>query len=437
VGVVYRAYDEKLKRQVALKVLADGAARVERLLADARAAAALTHASIAAIYDVQQVGGVAFLVMELVEGDTLRRALSSGKMPLARSLALAQQIAEGLSRAHKLGIVHRDLKPENVIVTTDDVAKVLDFSTGVAGTPQYMSPEQAAGGAADARSDVFSFGVVLYEMLAGQRPFAHRDGDPSAWRDEDWVVSQALRTAAPEVPTALEHVVSRCLEREPSRRYADAMELVEALRTVRSAGGPRKARAIAAVVALAGLAVAAGAVGLGVARSPAPRTSFDAAGQRWEIVDGDWRRDGDTLVGTSGHAQTTIDLADATLSLDLDLAGKPPPTVGVGFRYSLTGDDPRAQCGYGFNLRGGSEAASFLGENGDWGPVGRGYQATPALHAGANHLVVRMKGADFRIEVNGTQVDAFTDSRWPHGRVNLWVSRGEARFSNVRVAPPE
>jgi len=189
-GIVYRAYDEKLKRDVALKVLLEpSVAAGAHLLEEARAAASLTHPSIAAIHDVQQQNGIVFIVMELVPGTTLRAEIKRGPIEPATVARYARDIAAGLSRAHKSGVVHRDLKPENVMITPDGTAKILDFglareapeipppsgevgATGISGTPAYMAPEQARGGRVDARADVFSLGVVLYEMLSGQRPFA-------------------------------------------------------------------------------------------------------------------------------------------------------------------------------------------------------------------------------------------------------------------------
>jgi predicted Ser/Thr protein kinase len=463
-GVVYRAYDVKLKRQVALKVLADGAARVESLLAEARSAAALTHASIAAIYDVQQIGGVAFLVMELVEGVTLREELGRGALSVARACALGGDVAAAIARAHRCGIVHRDLKPENVIVTPEGHAKILDFGLAraideesrrgapgepsrVEGTRHYMSPEQAAGRPTDARTDVFSFGVLLYELLAGRRPFETRaERDPKKWTARDWAPNARLRELAPRAPVALERVVERCLEIDPAKRFADGSELLAALKSLATNRRRRWAYWLSAAFALSAVSAAAAAasyrahvretaVTTSTERPQAPRSTLRVGGQLWEIVDGEWLAEGDELVGRAGHAQTVDDVADATIQLDAWMPTSMGATVGVGFRYSLAGDDPMAQCGYGFNFRPTGEGATFLGDKGDWGVVTMGYHPTPALHSGWNAMVIRMQGTTFRIEMNGQTVDEFTDARWPRGRLNLWVSRGEARFAHVRITP--
>jgi predicted Ser/Thr protein kinase len=249
-GVVYRAYDEKLKRPVALKLLAGAASPARRLLEEARCAASLTHPSIAAVYDVQQQDGVAFIVMELVEGETLRAILERGVMGPRVAESQARAICAGLARAHKGGIVHRDLKPENIMVTPDGAVKILDFGlardvwnagmpsdgrraegeTGVAGTPSYMSPEQARGSRVDARSDVFSFGVVFCEMLTGERPFASRSSDdPRNWGRDDWKLIDGM---AKRTPTQLAKIVVRCLSFDPAARYADGGELSAALETL-------------------------------------------------------------------------------------------------------------------------------------------------------------------------------------------------------------
>jgi tRNA A-37 threonylcarbamoyl transferase component Bud32 len=465
-GVVYRAYDVKLKRQVALKVLAEGAARVERLLAEARSAAALTHASIAAIYDVQQIDGVAFLVMELVEGRTLRDELSRGKFAPARAISFAIDVASAVARAHERGIVHRDLKPENVIVTPDGHAKILDFGlaraitesptvrsvdgalaadrASVSGTRHYMSPEQAAGERAEARADVFALGVMFYEMLAGQRPFAPRaERDPRKWREADWRVEKKLQALAPTVSSALARIVERCMSLDPAARFADAGEVSLALRRL----GQRSARRIARLGAAATLVMAGVVAGVVAWQRPpppletlhkiVPRPRFEAAGQTWEIVDGTWTRDGDALVGGSGHVQTTFEMEDGTIDLDFDvpLTG-PHGTLGIGYRYTLTGDSPKAQCGYGFNFNNTPRMASLIGDDGDWNPLGpEGFHPAPVLKLDHNHFVIHMTGASFVIEANGQVVDSFTDGRWPRGRLNLWVQTATARISNVRITP--
>ena len=197
-GVVYRAADTKLRRAVALKVLPPEMARDPERLArfqrEARSVAALNHPHIVTLHSVEEVDGIHFLTMELVEGQPLDRLIPEGGLPVDRILEVASAIAEALAAAHERGIVHRDLKPANVMLTDEGRVKVLDFglakeihapnpgdatltlagSTGagiVMGTPAYMSPEQIAGRALDHRTDIFSFGAMLYEMTTGQRPF--------------------------------------------------------------------------------------------------------------------------------------------------------------------------------------------------------------------------------------------------------------------------
>ena len=250
-GVVYRAEDEVLRRPVALKVLSPWLADSGRspwLLNEARSAAAVSHPNIAAIHEVGEADGVVFIAMEFVEGHSLRHRLDAGAVPVDEALPIAEQIARGLARAHQAGIVHRDLKPDNVMVGPDGLVKILDFGLAlpisgaasdaaqeaggeplgrVVGTFAYMSPEQSHGAAVDARSDVFSFGILLYEMLAGRRPqpgMAKRD-------------ALALETpSAPWMQEDIRLLVARCLEPGTEARYADGAALAEALRGLASRG---------------------------------------------------------------------------------------------------------------------------------------------------------------------------------------------------------
>jgi serine/threonine-protein kinase len=259
-GVVYRAEDEKLRRPVAIKLLQDTSGneeRRQRFLREARSAASITHPNVAVVYAVDEADGRVYIAMELVEGENLRDRLDRGRLDLATAKDLAMQIARGLAAAHDKGIVHRDLKPENVMITPAGVVKLLDFglakaevatpasgqseaelartetvvtseSGRIMGTPGYMSPEQAAGKPLDVRSDVFSFGVVLYEMLSGARPFG---GESTAavlaaiMRDEP----EALSTKTPEVDEGTAAVVTRCLAKKPEQRFGSAGEIVAAL----------------------------------------------------------------------------------------------------------------------------------------------------------------------------------------------------------------
>jgi serine/threonine protein kinase len=223
-GVVYLATDTRLDRCVALKALfGDGRVTSEgerrALLREAQSAAQVNHPAVAAIYDVGESDGVAFIAMEYVDGDTLREAIPSEGMPMDRALEKAKQLLEGLAKAHRLGLVHRDLKPENVMIAKDGALKILDFGlatpsarcvlpddTPAGGTRPYMAPEQVRHEAVDARVDVYAFGVVLHEMLTGALP------------------GKTTR----KIPRGIRPILSRCLSYDPKDRFADAGEVLEA-----------------------------------------------------------------------------------------------------------------------------------------------------------------------------------------------------------------
>jgi len=261
-GEVYRARDTRLDRSVALKVLPSEFTgdedRKRRFLQEARAASAVTHPAIAQVYDVDEADGVAFIVMELVEGKTVRALLQGRELDLLGSLAVAIQVGEGLAKAHEAGIVHRDLKPENVMVTPDGHAKILDFGLAklfepsgspggddlshmetiartqagmVVGTLRYMSPEQARGLEVDPRSDLFSLGVVIYEMVTGQLPFSGKT-PLDTLHAIAFEESRAVTQVRPNLPPSLQRVLTRCLRKRPQDRYADARELLKDLRSV-------------------------------------------------------------------------------------------------------------------------------------------------------------------------------------------------------------
>ena len=255
-GEVYRAQDLRLDREVALKVLPEAFAREHDHLArferEARILAGLNHPNIVTLFSVEDEDDVHFLTMELVAGQSLLELIAPGGLPLSRALDVATAIADALGAAHHKGVVHRDLKPANVMLTTDGRVKVLDFGLAkrasaaaassaastaslltepgmVAGTMSYMAPEQLRAEPADPRTDLFAFGILLYELLTGRRPF---EGSTAM------VVSaailneapQPLRPLRPDLPPEIEHVVSRCLEKDPRERFQTAPEVANALR---------------------------------------------------------------------------------------------------------------------------------------------------------------------------------------------------------------
>jgi serine/threonine protein kinase len=249
-GQVYRAFDERLERRVALKqILPDSAADTlarQRFLREARAAASLNHPAIVQIHDILEVDGCDWIVMELVDGDTLDELVERGALPADRIVALAFELASGLEAAHAEGIVHRDLKAKNVLVNRKGRAKILDFGLAkpmqrdeldvsisiagqVVGTPRAMSPEQATGGEVDHRSDLFSLGTLLYEMATGTSPFTA----PGVIATVTRVCTHRQEPAHevdPAVPRELSALIDRLLEKEPSHRPQTAREVIEALR---------------------------------------------------------------------------------------------------------------------------------------------------------------------------------------------------------------
>ncbi len=268
-GVVYRAEDQRLHRPVALKVLPpELVANEERrrsLLREARAGAAVVHPSVAAVYEIGEDQGTIFVAMELVEGETLQERIAGRPLPLHAALGIAIEIADGLAHAHQAHVIHRDLKPANVVIRPDGHVKILDFGLAklseqeksgasersrlesltveatregwLLGTPAYMSPEQVRGEPLDARSDLFSFGSTLYEMLTGQAPF--RGASPAETltailRDEPTPASRLH----PELPPRLEVILGRCLAKDPAQRYPGASDLAAELRALASGTAP-------------------------------------------------------------------------------------------------------------------------------------------------------------------------------------------------------
>ena len=260
-GVVYRARDTRLGRAVALKVLPPeltrDADRKERLFDEAKAAGKVNHPAIAQVYEVDETEDGLFVVMELVEGRTVKALIGARELDVLGSLEIASQVASGLQKAHEAGIVHRDIKPENVMVTPDGHAKILDFGLAklrepgspsgdelshmatlaktqagmVLGTLRYMSPEQARGQAVDHRTDVFSVGVLLYEMVTGQLPFSGNN-PLDTLHAIAFEETRPVTAVRPNLPPSLQRVVTRCLRKRAQDRYPDAKELVTDLKAV-------------------------------------------------------------------------------------------------------------------------------------------------------------------------------------------------------------
>jgi len=355
-GAVYRAEDLTLQRPVALKILppglgADPRAR-QRLLQEARVASRLNHPHIATIYEVEEEGETPFIAMELVEGESLRDTVARGPLPAPRLAELARQIAEGLDEAHRAGVLHRDIKPGNVMVDPRGRAKILDFGLAVlagrerpteesekdfvsrsvsrwstGGTVPYMAPEQLRGGTTDARGDVFSFGVLLYECASGRPPFTgdnpvdvmhsilHRDPVP-------------LRSAAPALPAGWSVLVDRCMAKEPAQRFGSMSEVLEGIRRI---GAPAPAPA----------PPAAAAAGTGSEKSLAV-LYFENLGR----TEGDeYFRDGiteDVITELSKIRELRVFPRSAVLGFRDKPVTAPQVGSELGARYVLTGSIRRA-----------------------------------------------------------------------------------------------
>jgi Tol biopolymer transport system component len=290
-GEVWRARDTRLARFVAVKVLppefAADPARRQRFGAEARAVGALNHPNVVAVYDVGEDGALAYMVSELVEGESLRALINRGPVGARRLVEIGAQIADGLAAAHGVGTLHRDLKPENIMITRDGRVKILDFGLAkqtiqtpgeetatavlsqpgtVLGTVGYMAPEQVRAESVDARSDIFSLGCILYELASGARAFSGRSGAD--------ILSAILKDDPPplagglSVPAALDTIIRRCLEKRPEQRFQSALDLAFALRSISNLSGSQPAAAVAkaptrqwiraAILALAGVLLAAG-----------------------------------------------------------------------------------------------------------------------------------------------------------------------------------
>ena len=425
-GEVYRARDKRLGREVAVKVLPAGlsanAERLKRFENEARAASALNHPNIVTVHDAGTTDGVAWIAMERVEGETLRRLLAAGPLPAKKLLAVAAQVAEGLAKAHAGGIVHRDLKPENVMVTKDGVVKILDFglaklvepvagsgepsqaptmsaATGagiILGTVAYMSPEQALGQPLDFRSDLFAFGSLLYELASGKLAFPR----PSAPETLAAIIREEpepLASAAPSTPVPLRWIVERCLAKDPDERYAATKDLARDLARLREGliEGSVSGAAIAApapprsswrgwTLALAAL-VGGATIGVVSTRRPreSPPTYRPVTFHRGALGGARFAPDGKTILYTAAWEgkppQIYSTRVDSTESTTLPLPSAEVLSMSSAGKLSilvLHGNDPAAIAEA--SLAGGAPrelvatdppgALQFAGQVADWSP---------------------------------------------------------------------
>ncbi len=496
-GEVYRARDTRLDREVAIKVLpravagdSDALARFER---EAKAVAALSHPNILAIHDFGRHEQTAYAVMELLDGTTLRDRIDQGAVPPRKAIELGRQIARGLGAAHEKGIVHRDLKPENVFVTRDGRVKLLDFGLArplarkqgadatqsptrtsltspgtVMGTAGYMSPEQVRGEPADARSDIFSFGVVLYELLSGQRPFRHETQveTMTAILNED---PPALDTSLEGLTPALESIVPRCLEKQPDERFHNATDLAFALQTVSgtltsSGAGPRRVATAAAAaprrsggrwiaLAAAVLAVLAGfEAGRRLGGGGAPATAATSATVQFTQLTRLPGVEGDPMLSPDGKSLVFVGSAEGNLDIYVQRVGGGNP---INLTADSSADDQqptysrdgeriafRSERGGGGIFVMGSTGESVkrltdFGHHPSWSPDGReivvstiGYN-NPTGRSGVGELwaVAPATGERRRI-LRG--MDAVQPSWSPGGhRIAFWGLRGDGGQRDV------
>jgi tRNA A-37 threonylcarbamoyl transferase component Bud32 len=372
-ATVWIADDTVLARRVAVKLLhpelaVDPDVR-ERFRREGLAAARLNHPHIVAVYDAGEDGAAAYIVMELVDGDSLRRVLDArGELGVNESVRIGREVAEALGYAHREGLIHRDVKPANVLVNPDGRAKVADFGiakalsggsdltrTGtVVGTARYLAPEQVDGRAVDARTDVYALGLVLYEMLTGEVPHA-TDSDIATAVARATGVAPSVRLRRPDVAVELDEVIGRALAPDPATRFSDGDALAAALGGEVPVGPPRGAAPVDAVVVRrrrmpwtwlvlsVGLVVAtvAGAAWVTRTRHPsrsatvpisiAAVTDFDPAGdghERPDLVEGAWDGDPATAWTTEHYATPAFGNAKAGVGLVIDL-GKSRPVGRV------------------------------------------------------------------------------------------------------------
>jgi eukaryotic-like serine/threonine-protein kinase len=449
-GEVYRGWDLRLHRHVAVKALsqqfAESPERIRRLEVEARAAAAIAHPNVVTVYDTGTDGGVPFIVTELVTGESLRSLLDRGPIPRRTGLELGLQLARGLGAAHAVGVVHRDLKPSNLIVAEGGALKILDFGLAkvsgdrevdatepgtLLGTSGYLSPEQARGEPADARSDLFAVGAILYELLGGRRAFA---GITFAER-----LSAVLRDTPEPLDDPAGPIIERCLEKDARRRFQSAGDLAWVLEAqVRGDAAPVAApspppptpsrRTVSRRAFLVG-AVAAGAGGAAAGRFLAPaRPAFvpeyrQLTFRQGRVASARFTRDGGTMIYSAaweelptaiyiarlgGGGTRPLDLPSAQL---LAVSSRGELAVSLGHRFIE-----------GFHQRGQLAVAPLEGG----APRGLGIEVQDADFTpdGADLAIVRFAGGRFRLEL-------------PAGKVLLeggWLSRPRVSPDGALVA---
>ena len=460
IGVVYRAEDLKLGRQVALKFLPvpaheAPAGLLERFQREARAASALNHPNICTIYGVEELAGQPVIVMELLEGETLEARLARGSLALEKALPLALQLAAALDAAHRKGVVHRDLKPANMMLTKAGV-KVLDFGLAkmeraiaageetatevtqagtILGTWQYMSPEQAQGKEVDARSDLFSFGCVLLEMLTGKRAFT---GDTPADLISAILTKDPLAGAplAAPFPAALASMIRHCLEKSPEDRFQTAHDLAFALEAISgvsaasamapapAAAGPRQRHWRVAAIAAFALVAVAGVWWLAGRAHPVWPARFETLTFRREFVQGArFAPDGRSVIYASAMEGRPVELFSTQ-------PGRPESTRPLGFPAT----------GLLSIARSGEMAVSCNCFVIDWGAC-RGTLARMPLAGGAPREVLEnVRAADWTLDGRQLAVTAATASgkpgrlEFPIGKV-LFQATGTGWPGDPRISP--
>jgi len=461
-GEVYRARDERLGREVAVKVLpADSLAdpdRLRRFEQEAKAAGALNHPNLVAVFDTGQHDGNPYVVFELLDGATLRQRMGPGPLPVRKAVEYAVQIAEGLAAAHEKGIVHRDLKPENLFVTKDGRVKILDFglaklrptldpdaprgeggsvstATGVGvvlGTVGYMSPEQVRGDPADQRSDIFAFGSVLYEMLSGRRPFS---GETAPEVMTAILKADPPELANPDVPAGLERVLRRCIEKRPEERFQSARDVGFALEALSGSSSPALAasarrvnkRRWNALLAGAGVVVT-GALGVGYywvlhERTAPPPSYTQLTFRRGLIVSARFAPDGQTIVYGAGWEGNPTRLFAARLgSPESSPLGLPDGTI--------------------MSISRSGELAILTGRIQSLGMPPQTLARVPFAGGAPRDVAVNAFGADWapdgrslavvRLEMGGaTSGEATTTNQWASRRFRLEFPIGTVLYENA------